>query len=102
MKIIWSFLAALGVSALVAFPIAAQEKSAFSAAQREQLKTLVREYLLENPEVIAEAIGKLQEKEEAKKDQERAATIAKNKQDLINPKEQTAIGNLQGLSLIHI
>lgn len=96
MKIMWSLLAALGFSALVAFPAATQDKSAFSAAQREQLKTLVREYLLENPEVIAEAIGKLQEKEEAKKDKERAATIAMHKQEMVNPKEQTVIGNLQG------
>ena len=84
------------LSAVMAFPAVAQGKSAFSAAQREQLKTLVREYLLENPEVIADAIGKLQEKEEAKKDKERAATIAMHKQEMVTPKEQTVIGNLQG------
>ncbi len=85
-----------GLAAVLASPTAAQDKSAFTPAQREQLKTLVRDYLLENPEVIAEAIGKLQEKEEAKKDQERAVTIAMYRQDLVNPKEQTVIGNLQG------
>ena len=85
-----------GLAAVLASPTAAQDKSAFTAAQREQLKTLVRDYLLENPEVIADAIGKLQEKEEAKKDQERAVTIAMYRQDLVNPKEQTVIGNLQG------
>ena len=56
-----------GLAAVLASPTAAQDKSAFTPAQREQLKTLVRDYLLENPEVIADAIGKLQEKEEAKK-----------------------------------
>jgi len=96
MNKIWSSLSILGVVAILAVPAIAQDKSAFTAAQREQLKTLVHDYLMENPEVIAEAIGKLQEKEEAKKDQDRLATIAMNKQELINPKEQTAIGNLQG------
>jgi protein-disulfide isomerase len=96
MNKILSSLSILSVAAILGAPAIAQDKSAFTPAQREQLKTLVHDYLMENPEVIAEAIGKLQEKEEAKKDQERLATIAMNKQELINPKEQTVIGNLQG------
>jgi protein-disulfide isomerase len=84
------------LAALLALPAAAQDKSAFTPAQKEQLKVLVREYLLENPEVLTEAIGKLQEKEEAKKNAERAAVIAQYKQDLYTPKENTVIGNLQG------
>jgi protein-disulfide isomerase len=87
---------ALVLAAATALPALGQEKSALNPAQREQVKTLVREYLLEHPEVIAEAIGKLQEKEEAKKDADRAASIAMNKQELFSPKEATVIGNLQG------
>lgn len=90
------FLASAAFALVAALPAQAQEKSALTPAQRDQVKTLVREYLLEHPEVIAEAIGKLQEKEEAKKDAERAAAIAMNKQELFTPKEGTAIGNLQG------
>ncbi|MSO97600.1 MAG: DsbA family protein [Rhodospirillaceae bacterium] len=97
MKTIVSFMMpVLAMAVLSAGPALAQDKSAFTPAQREEMKTLVRDYLLENPEVIADAIGKLQEREEAKKEQERMELIAKRKDELVNPKEQTYLGNLQG------
>jgi protein-disulfide isomerase len=92
----WFLVSALALAGLAAAPAGAQDKSAFTPAQREQLKGLIRDYLLEHPEVIAEAVGKLQEKEEARKDAERAAVIATRKDELFNPKEQTFLGNLQG------
>lgn len=97
MKINWLFAAPiLALATLLAVPASAQDKSAFSPAQREEMKTLIRDYLIKNPEVIAEAIEALQAKAEQEKDQARNATIAMFKDELFNPKEQTVIGNSQG------
>jgi protein-disulfide isomerase len=95
-KILSFVMPLLALAALLIGPSLAQDKSAFTPAQRDEMKTLVRDYLLENPEVIADAIGKLQEKEEAKKDQQRIGLINERKDELLTPKEQTIIGNLQG------
>ncbi|MBL8630664.1 MAG: DsbA family protein [Rhodospirillaceae bacterium] len=106
MKMNWTIAAAflLAFAAVFTEPSIAQEKaaektaekSAFTAAQRDELKTLVRDYLIKNPEVIAEAIEALQTKAEQEKVDRRDATIAMNKEALYNPKEQTILGNLQG------
>ncbi len=88
--------AALFTEPSIAQEKAAQEKSSFTPAQREEMKTLVRDYLIKNPEVIAEAIEALQAKHEDEKEMRRDATIAMNKDALYNPKEQTILGNLQG------
>lgn len=94
MKIVYVF--ALFFTALGALPAASQDKSAFTSAQREELKTFIRDYLVKNPEVIAEAIGAWQEKEEADKEKHRVETIASKSEELFNPKEQTVIGNPKG------
>jgi protein-disulfide isomerase len=97
MKMKWSFAAPmLALAAILTEPSIAQDKSSFTPAQREELKTLVRDYLIKNPEVIAEAIEALQAKAESEKDQRRNATIAMFKTELFNPAEKTIIGNLQG------
>ncbi|MBL8644715.1 MAG: DsbA family protein [Rhodospirillaceae bacterium] len=112
MKFSWSFAAfVLALAAILTEPTVAQdkasavkaasekttpEKSAFTPAQREELKVLFRDYLIKNPEVLAEAIQALQAKEEAAKEERREATIAMFKDALYNPKEQTILGNLQG------
>jgi protein-disulfide isomerase len=74
----------------------AQDKSSFSPAQRDELKVLVRDYLVKNPEVIAEAIEALQAKMEQEKATQQEATIVMNKDKLLSPKEQTILGNHQG------
>src|SRR5690606_29811915 len=55
----------VALTALFAAPALAQ--SAFSEAQKKEVKALVREYILQNPEIITEAVTLLQEKEEKAK-----------------------------------
>ena len=52
---------ALALSLALATPVAAQE---MTAAERDAFRAEVRAYLLENPEVIMEAVAILQEREE--------------------------------------
>jgi protein-disulfide isomerase len=88
--------AALCVSAALSLPATAQDKSAFTPAQRDELGKFIRDYLVKNPEVLTEAIQALQDKDEAKREDQRKATIAIYKTELYNPAEATYLGNAKG------
>jgi protein-disulfide isomerase len=80
----------------VLFAAPALAQSALSDAQKKEMKALVREYILENPEIISEAVALLQEKEEKAKAAGVVAAITKNKAALFNPPEGTVLGNPKG------
>ena len=71
-------------------------KSNFTPAQREELKHLFHDYLISNPEVISEAVVALQAKEEADKTASQKSVIAAKRKELIQPAENTVIGNPKG------
>lgn len=89
------------VASVIAAPAVAQEvttqaSGGFSAPQRTEIGDIVREYLMENPEVIRDAIIALQEKEEltAKADQVKAID---DRADLIfSSPRQVVLGNPDG------
>lgn len=86
-----------GIAAMAAlFATPALAQGALSDAQKKEMKALVREYILENPEIISEAVALLQEKEEKAKAAGVASAITKNKAALFNPPEGTVLGNPKG------
>jgi protein-disulfide isomerase len=93
-KSAWRAAGFLAAIALVAPPAVAQ--AAFSDAQKKEMKALVREYILENPEIISEAVQLLQEKEEKAKASKVVAAITSNKAALFSPPEGTVLGNPKG------
>ncbi len=88
-----SFAAALG---LLAAPQTGFAADAFSGAQKDEVKKLVREYLMEHPEVIADAINALQAKEEKAKADKVTATLKEKKKDLFEQTDGTVLGNPKG------
>ncbi|NKB44388.1 MAG: thioredoxin domain-containing protein [Alphaproteobacteria bacterium] len=68
----------------------------FSTSETQQIKGLVREYILENPEIIAEAITLLQARQETAKNERQQATLQQLQPALRNPPENTVIGNPDG------
>ena len=58
-------LTAIALSLGLAAPAAALELDALTDAERDAFRAEVRAYLLENPEVLMEAIGVLEERESA-------------------------------------
>ena len=68
----------------------------FTTAQEGRVKDLVREYILENPEIIAEAITLLQARQETQRQERQQQTLASLKDRLANPPEGTVIGNPDG------
>lgn len=73
----------------------AQEQS-FSPNEEGRIKSLVREYILDNPEIIAEAITLLQAKQETARQDRQQQNLLQLQSDLRNPPEQTVIGNPDG------
>lgn len=68
----------------------------FNDAQRDEMKTIIHDYLVEHPEVIAEAIDVLRERQ-AQQEQERSKSALKNNADaLYNSKMDPVLGNPKG------
>ncbi|MEM7661685.1 MAG: DsbA family protein [Pseudomonadota bacterium] len=81
---------ALPLSALLLSSACAQDSS--GPADREVTEQIVREYLLENPEVIEEALIALQEKREAEEAEKSRIAIAEFSDALINLASDYSIG----------
>jgi len=87
------FLALAAVAAPLLFPIQA---NAFDAAQRGEIESIVRAYLLEHPEVILEAVDSIREKNEAAAAEKSKNSIASNRDALRNDPSSPTIGNPNG------
>ena len=106
MKIRQSIQAISALSVAITFLVAttigsaslqAQEKSAASVGMtKEEFNSRVREFLLENPEVIAEAMQKLQEKEQVAQKQIVRTILKTRSNDLLHDKDTPVGGNPKG------
>jgi protein-disulfide isomerase len=92
------FLAALVVAAgaAVVQPAFAQEDQPFNPRQIEGVRKIVRDYLMEHPEVIGEAIEALREKMRAQAEQDAKKSIEAYKAELFDNKDDPVIGNPKG------
>jgi protein-disulfide isomerase len=88
-------LTGAGAAALLmlALPAAAQE---FTAPQKGEIERIIRDYIVNHPEVLQEAIAEL-DKRQAAADLEKAKTaIASNAETLFNSNRQVVLGNPSG------
>lgn len=77
-------------------PAQAQENAALTPAQADAVRKVVRDYLMENPEVIADAIESLREKMRAEAESEALKTIESNKEVILNNAKDPNLGNPDG------
>ena len=84
---------ALIAGALLAGPAIAAE---FTDAQKRELGPLIREYLLNNPEVVREAMEALERKQAETDNTQRKAAISQNAKHIYNSKGDLVAGNPQG------
>ncbi|SDW29758.1 Protein-disulfide isomerase [Ruegeria halocynthiae] len=87
--------ALLGLS-LISGPAQALDLNAMSDAEKAEFGTQVREYLLENPEVIIEAINILEERNAAAEADADKELVAANADDLFNDGYSWVGGNPDG------
>ncbi|KIN60845.1 Outer membrane protein [Sulfitobacter noctilucae] len=66
------------LAATLALPVAAEDIKAFTDAERAQFRTEVRAYLMENPEVIMEAVEALQAREAQAQEQADFSLVSTN------------------------
>jgi len=83
----------LAALVLFASPLAAQE---MTDAQRQAFRAEVRAYLLDNPEVLMEAIGVLEQREASAKEAADAQMLAVNMDALLNDPTSWEGGNPDG------
>jgi protein-disulfide isomerase len=95
MKLVTAFgLAAafIGVACMAA-PVSADE---FTPAQKQELGAFIKSYLVNNPEVLREAIEALDKHDKETADAERQKVVATQSSALFSSKYQATVGNPQG------
>lgn len=90
------FSAALVALALSAAPLSALDLDAMTPAERDAFGAQVRAYLLENPEVLMEAIAVLEQREAEAKEAQDGALIAANAEAIFNDGYSWVGGNPEG------
>jgi protein-disulfide isomerase len=87
---------ALLASMLMAAPARAQEEQPLNSKQSEAVKKLIRDYLMDNPQVIAEALEALREKERLVAEQDAQRALKDLKEEIQNDPEAPVAGNPKG------
>ena len=67
--------------------------TAFSEVERDEIRNTVREYLIENPTVIVEALEALQERQQLSEQQASQGALTANKDSLLNDRRDPSIGS---------
>ena len=88
-------LAALAFAGLTlaALPAPAAE---FTASQKTEIESVVRDYLLKNPEILRDAYAELEQRQARAEGEARTRAIAENTALLTNSRHQAVIGNPEG------
>jgi protein-disulfide isomerase len=87
-----AFAAALMLSA----GILAGHAQSISDTQRGEIEKIVRDYLVNHPEVLQEAIAALEKKQAAEEAEKHEVAVKDNAEALFNSPRQVTVGNLQG------
>jgi protein-disulfide isomerase len=90
-------LARLGLAAglLLTLGPAAHAQS-FSGGQRGEIEKIIREYLVQHPEVLQDAINELEKKQAAEEADKKQAAVKDNASTIFNSSRQVTVGNAQG------
>jgi len=93
-------------SALLALPVAALALSAavpahaqsasFDSTQKTAIEKIVRDYLMEHPEVILQAVDAMQERQKTAEAEQARKALVENKQELTRNPADPVAGNPQG------
>lgn len=89
-------LTALGLSAVMALPAAALDLTDLSDGERDALRSEMRAYLLDNPEVLLDAMAVLEQREAAARAQADTALVQANADALFDSPADWVGGNPEG------
>ena len=94
-KTLAAALLALGI-AFTAVPAAAQENMPLSPKQVDAVKKVVRDYLMEHPEVLGEALEALREKMRGEAEADAQRMLEARKDEILKNPDDPVAGNLKG------
>ncbi len=90
------FALPLAIMALSPVAMAQSQPAAMNDAQRAAIETVVRDYLMRNPEVILQAVELLQQREKMAEIERSKKALAENQQALTRNPADPVAGNPQG------
>ena len=91
----WLGLAALAL-AFLALAFAPGRAESFSSGQKAEIETIIKDYLLQKPEILREAIGVLEVREKAAEAKAREKVVSDPSGALFSPANQAVIGDPGG------
>lgn len=88
------FVAAL--AAFVPLALAAAPSYALTGTDKQEVEAIVRDYILQNPEIIQQAMAELDKRRVAAEQAERKAGVTRNAEAIFNSPRQVVLGNPKG------
>ena len=87
----------VAATVLVAIPAAAMAQAeTFSPGQRQEIESIVKDYLLKHPEVIQDVMTELDKRQQDADAEKHRVAVKENAATLFNSAHQVVVGNLQG------
>ena len=88
-------VAALGLAVFFGAPVG-DARAQMSASQKAEVQSIIKDYLLSNPEVLRDAMIELDRREKAEAESARTRAVAELKPLIYDSKNQTVVGNPNG------
>ncbi len=76
--------------------LAPAQAQSFTADQRQEIGTIIKEYLLAHPEVMQDVMAVMEKRQQAAEDEKHRAAVTENKATLFSSPHQVVLGNPQG------
>lgn len=97
LKFIVSRLARIMMPAVLLVPLAVPASAqSFPADEQEEIRAIVRDYILENPEIIAEALNLLDSRQKQMAEAARLEAVTELKAQIFDSPNQVVMGNPNG------
>jgi protein-disulfide isomerase len=82
---------------MLAFPVGGGARAqSFSPDQRGEIERVIREYLLSHPELLQEAMGELEKRQQQAEAEKHRAAVKQHAATIFNSPRQVTLGNPQG------
>jgi protein-disulfide isomerase len=89
-------LAAIGAALMASALMQSASAAEFSSTQKDEIGTIVREYLIAHPEVLQEAMAELDKRQQAADAEKHQAAVKDNAKALFSSPNQVTLGNPKG------
>jgi protein-disulfide isomerase len=97
MRLAFRLFAVAALAAGVALPAASAARAqGFTPAQRGEIEAIIKNYLLNNPEILQDVMAELEKRQALAEAEKHRAGVKEHAQAIFNSPHQVTLGNLQG------